>query len=684
MARQIKWRLQFKSLNNTGCLVNIYEDGYTGSSADTTKTGADVPFTVESGVTALQGAANPFEYQEDASKNLLDFVRIKTGYIRVIEETYGALNNLYPTSIRQHFVEAFYGAERVFTGFMQCQQFDNDWVSEPRELEFPIISPLGLLDAFKFSVPSTYGLETLGSLMNYLMATLNPSADGTTTDYSDVIYPVESATPGNPTYTPWDQVISSVVMCPFNESFKHYDDPTTIYAPRELKYFIDGICACFGWIVHDTPSSIVFAKYDYVTYGYSRLTYAGLASLNSGLTWVQQRAAALNSYYTNADKNAVQSMVMPLKKITLSLSGNEISQKQLSTKQTYLTNSDSMSGGGNYRGVALRPNGSDVDGQSIDQATFDSNGNIYDPGLFPVAYGKIAQGDTSVSLSESWYVKFTSSWGEGTPLIKAKFFGAPPTSADYYCMLKLVMERGSDMQSLQSSGYGNIPLGLVIKIDGKYYDAHNETLYDQTTPIINSIIINGQTGKITPNKAFDNPSLGLPNDICDIDGWMFKIGYAMARTIEVWLVVGHDAPLHDGHIIKITEMSLNNPGRVDEAYNDYYEYLDDEIEIDGNSTGTDSEEITVNFNNYSMSRGDHAFGVKDYWPSADYPTFPYMFKPLTVLTQKVRKTTSPDFNEYAALWTYWINGWRWRMVAKDFCLIDDRYTITIARSQTLG
>lgn len=46
MARQIKWRLQFKSLNNTGCLVNIYEDGYTGSSADTTKTGADVPFAV--------------------------------------------------------------------------------------------------------------------------------------------------------------------------------------------------------------------------------------------------------------------------------------------------------------------------------------------------------------------------------------------------------------------------------------------------------------------------------------------------------------------------------------------------------------------------------------------------------------------------------------------------------------
>lgn len=678
MARKIKWRLQFKSLNGTGCLVNIYEDGYAASQADTTKTGANVPFAVETGVTELIGANNPFEYQEDDSNDLLDFIRIKTGYIRVIETSYGALDGLYPTSIRQHFVEAYYGAERVFTGYMQCQQFDNGWVAEPRELEFPIISPLGLLSSFNFTAPETYGLETLGSLMHYLMATLNPSADTTSTDYSDIIYP------GDNILSPWNQVISSVVMCPFNDSFKHYDDPTTIYAPRDLKYFIDGICACFGWIVHDTPSSIVFTRYDYMTYGYSRLTYAGLASLNnSELSGVQQRAAAVNSYYSNFDNDALQSMVMPLKKITLSLSGNEIKKKQLSAKLTYLNFSDLMAGGNNFRAVALRPNGPDVDGQGIGRATFGNNGNIYDPGLFPVAYGKISQEDVSVSLTEGWYIKFNSSWGEGTPLIKAKFFGAPPTDANFYCLLKLVVERGSDMQSLQSSGYGNIPLGLVVKVDGKYYQESNETLYDEYT--VNSILIDGQTGKIKPNKTLNDQNVGLmPSyDDCDADGWTFKIGYAMARTIEVWLVVGQDAPLHDGHIMKITEMSLNNPGRVDEDYNEYYEYLDDKIEIDGNSAGTESEEITVNFNNYSMSRGDHAFGANGYYPAADYPTFPYMFKPLTVLKQKVKRSSTPDFNEYAALWTYWINGWRWRMIAKSFSMREDEFTITLARSQTL-
>ena len=50
MARAIKYRLQFKSLNGTGCLVNVYVEGAT-SSADETKTGANVPFSVETGVT---------------------------------------------------------------------------------------------------------------------------------------------------------------------------------------------------------------------------------------------------------------------------------------------------------------------------------------------------------------------------------------------------------------------------------------------------------------------------------------------------------------------------------------------------------------------------------------------------------------------------------------------------------
>ena len=83
MARAIKYRLQFKSLNGTGCLVNVYVDG-ASSSADTSKTGADVPFAVENGVTALTGSANPLVFGETDSDNLLEVIRQKTGYLSVI------------------------------------------------------------------------------------------------------------------------------------------------------------------------------------------------------------------------------------------------------------------------------------------------------------------------------------------------------------------------------------------------------------------------------------------------------------------------------------------------------------------------------------------------------------------------------------------------------------------------
>ena len=46
MARAIHWTLTFKSLNNTDCTVNIYDNDYSGNPV------------------ALTGAANPFFFEE--------------------------------------------------------------------------------------------------------------------------------------------------------------------------------------------------------------------------------------------------------------------------------------------------------------------------------------------------------------------------------------------------------------------------------------------------------------------------------------------------------------------------------------------------------------------------------------------------------------------------------------------
>ena len=686
MARKIKWRLQFKSLNGTGCLVNIYEEGYS-SQADTTKTGADVPFAVETGVTELIGAAVPFEYQEDDSNNLLEVIRIKTAYLRVIETSNGDLNELFPTSILHHFVEAFYGTERVYTGYMQCQEFDNAWVANPRELEFACVSPLGLLEAFNFAVPNDHGLVTLGTLMQEVMIGLNPSAtDATVSDYQHVIYPTKNTqTAGdNNEYTPWNNKINSTVIIPFNSDFRHYDytpqgAAKDLWKPQSYHFFVEGLCRCFGWIAHDTPDGIVFTKYDNTETVY-KISISGLTTL-SGAVWLQQLTTGFETYYENVDDNADLTTVTPVKQITLQLEGASIEKKELTTKHTIAR--DNMLGSIGFRSIELQQVGPDVTASNLGKASISMpGGELTNKGTFPLAYGKIQQGDLSVSLDNAWVIGYDYGWPDGTNLITSKFFGNPPRSSDGFCLLKLRMERGDSLRNMQASGYDDISLNLVVKVDNLYYDVWNN-VQPSASVIYNNITIDGGTGKVRPNKELDRPEIGYPNDIGDVDGIIFSIGYKVAGVVEIGLYKSGSTNLSDGEILRIAELSLNDPGHFDEDFYNYYDSRD-EVIVSNTSTGTELCDINVPFNNYSSYRGENSFCGPDDFVDGEPPSYPYMFRPLHVLTERVKRTTTIiDFNEYAAKWTYWIFGWRWRMIAKNFNMRDDEFTVTLARSSTI-
>lgn len=660
MARSKKWTIPFTSLNGTACRVDIFEEGYSGSVTELSTNNANSPG---------YPAAVPFEIEENDSNDLTDFIRFKTGSLRLVEVSYESLAGLMPRTITDHYIEAYYGSTLVFTGFMQCQEFDNDWVAAPRELEFPIISPLGLLEAFKFDAPQSPGLVTMGELMHEVITGLKAV-------YADVVYPMTSS------YEPWDRVISSTVLVPFNDNFKHYDTASELYAPKDYKYFIEGICACYGWMVHDTPTSIVFTKYE-MTGNYSRMTLAGLLNPASGWSGVQQSAPSFSNYYRNVDGNAMQSVIMPLKQVELSLEGVEIKDKKLETVHA-ITQGRLMDGDSGFRGIRLTQIGPDVDGEHIGTAVFTTGGDLQNSGLFPIGYGKIDQDAVSVGIQESWVIKYSTSWGTSNPILKATFYGQAPKDANGNCLIKLKMERGSSLQDMATTGYDDFVLNLVIKMGSQYYNMTNDTWASSLT--LNSITIDGDTGKVVPNKTFaSGPSIGPVTNIGDCDGIMFYMPYnGINDPIEVSIYKNSTTDLEDGEYLRITDLSLNNPGAIDEPYDSFYEDRD-HIVVGNNETGTESRQVTVNFNNYFHSRGENTFGDRNYGPTGTNPTFPYLFVPMTVLTEKVKLKdgVSITFNEYAALWTYWINGWRWRMIAKNFNMRDDEYQITLARSSTI-
>lgn len=181
----VKWCIEFVSQKGNPCRVDIYDNNWpAGASA-----------------IGLIGAADPFSFEEDDTDNLVnDVLRFRTGYINVIEESFGALNDLHPDHSTDLFVSVSYDDVAVFNGFLQAQSFSNPYSPGPNVVSIPIVSPLGVAGERTLLPRITSGGYTgmkelsinTGDLQNYL------AADGTwaTATTSDVGRFVE-ITPGS-------------------------------------------------------------------------------------------------------------------------------------------------------------------------------------------------------------------------------------------------------------------------------------------------------------------------------------------------------------------------------------------------------------------------------------------------------------------------------------------------------
>lgn len=296
MARNIRWQVTFKSFNGTTYNVNIYDN--------------DWPAGV---VMPVRGAADPFFYEESRSDDLLnDVLRYRTGYIRVIEDTPGALDDIYPTNIFDRYVECVSGTTVIFNGYIQVQDFQRPFKPGPRILELPVVSPLGLFEKRTFTVtpfdpPTTV---TLGELLDIAM---NLGA------YEKVTFP-------DITGTGFDKTVSSLAVCPFNTDYHHsmtssYMD--RMFAPQTYAYLIEAICKAYGWICHDTPTALVFTSFDHKgSYAYYQKGHIGETNYKQNES-VSQTGDNLANHFTATDNNASLSTILPDTGIAISYEGDD-------------------------------------------------------------------------------------------------------------------------------------------------------------------------------------------------------------------------------------------------------------------------------------------------------------------------------------------------------------------------
>lgn len=408
------WTIPFISLNGTSCRVDIYKRGYTG----------DVVLT-------MNGAANPFYFEEDDSDDLLNGVlRYRTGYIRIIEEgTFNFLSDIYPTAAFDRYVEVYYGATLVFNGFIQVQDFSSELVPVPRVLELPVISPMGLFEKQSFSnllyMPPTS--VSLGDVLNVMLAN---------STYSYVYLPKSY---GYPNTVSLGMSISSLVVTPWNDDYHHSMNTAPMQKVMNgvtYDYIINAICKAFGWICHDTPDALIFTAFDYEgEYCYYPVGHIAESGYRQDAN-IPATATDLTTYYSLADDDANETTLQPETGIEISYDGDDVTgDHPLSFQRTYVPSENGvviipsfipdMDAFPNHAEIFSLCNLTPVPSllefsSALNTLTFDANDKI-----------NIGQGCCAWNGKEGIMISLSGSYNSGHELFRLRFYIQKRTGQKY-------------------------------------------------------------------------------------------------------------------------------------------------------------------------------------------------------------------------------------------------------------
>lgn len=438
------WTINFVSLNGTACRAEINGGG-----------------------TQILGAANPVTIEEDDSDDLLEVVRYKTGYLNVIEETNGQLDGLIPTTNTSHKVKIWYGTDLIFVGFLQAQTFENTWESAPRQMSFPIMSPLGLLADTKMEIYNPPREVALSELMADVVDALN----GMGAEYDTVVWPMLAAEYlGNLL----NNKISSLVYCPFNEqhdaSLASLNDG--LFDPLTCQDFIEGFCNAFGMIVHETPTGIVFSKFDHAMY-YLKCTAANLRTL-TGVTTdtiTGYTLSALTDRATPCDNDGRDSIVMPCEEVKVEYEGEYVESAELDFDHlTY----NSQSGYSNMRTAWLESRTPELTGAHLlaNNLFNGSNGRLTLEGATACSYGNVSK------QQEGILVNLPNNTILNLEIFTVKFYNRPTGNA---MRLTFDVQWGNTIADLGNDGdHKNV--GVVVKVGNLYYHGQGNWVTTQQNP----------------------------------------------------------------------------------------------------------------------------------------------------------------------------------------------------------
>ncbi len=160
MAKQVRWRVPFASVNGTQYEVEIYDENWTGSPV------------------VLTAGATPFVTDEDASDDFFAPVRSQTGTLqvctRLADGTMLRLEDILPDNNIARPVQLRRVDDDVveWQGFLSCEAYTQDYVGIPQILDLSLISVLEAMDSVEVEMADKMMFNRIIAHLLYALQTI--------------------------------------------------------------------------------------------------------------------------------------------------------------------------------------------------------------------------------------------------------------------------------------------------------------------------------------------------------------------------------------------------------------------------------------------------------------------------------------------------------------------------------
>ena len=313
--------MQFESLHNVQCLVKIFDsDGWSGTP------------------TALSPGDTPFAYEEDDSDDLTKLIRYRTGTLRVFVDEGEDIQDLYPATMTEHYVEFLYDGRLDFTGYIQPQTFEREWTVAARVDELQVVSPLGLAENLFFPPMIAQLIDLRSALFNMILPRLDA-------DIYDVTFPA----PVGSSILITDGKFRSMVI-EKSRIAKNSADINRHYETEVVSYILEGMCNIMGCILHEEPGKLIFTRVNYDgRYVSLRKTGQTIQTYYLG-TYGNSIVDVLSDH--EIDNEATIETVLPVSRVKIKSDGDKFQQVTFPWNDCYrarvLSNSSNLDMVGNW------------------------------------------------------------------------------------------------------------------------------------------------------------------------------------------------------------------------------------------------------------------------------------------------------------------------------------------------